>query len=180
MSHDRRSHLIAATLVAVVLFCSDARAQNPAPANAARIDKTGILILLRQTLAALDFSNKSGNYTILREASGPGFAVMNDAARLSKLFQNQRDRNLDYSGALVYEPQITEGPEITKMGILRFAGFFPSPTNQIKFEMHFQPVNGQWRLFGLAADITPLAPAAPIPQVNAPAPKAAPTQSNRR
>lgn len=169
--------LASGALGAAVLCSQLALAQNPAPARPVQIDRTGLLILIRQTLAALDFSNKSGNYTILREFSSPGFAVMNDAARLSKLFQNQRERNLDYAGALVYEPQITEGPEITKSGILRFAGYFPSPTSQIKFEMHFQPVNGQWRLFGLAADIAPPAPVAPIPQTISPAQKPAPSQA---
>jgi hypothetical protein len=132
-------------------------------AKPAQIDKNGLLILIRSTLIALDLSNKSGNYTILREISAPSFAAVNDAARLSALFRSQRERNLDLSGILVYEPQLTVMPEITKEGLLRFAGVFPSPTSQIKFEMLFTPVNGQWKLFGLAADVAPPGPAAPMP-----------------
>lgn len=132
-------------------------------ARPVQIDKAGLLILIRQTLSALDLSNKSGNYTILREISAPGFAAVNDAARLSASFKSQRDRGVDYSGTLVYEPQITTGPELTKEGLLRFKGFFPSASSQIKFEMIFAPVNGQWKLFGLAADVVPSGPAAPIP-----------------
>jgi hypothetical protein len=132
-------------------------------AKPAQIDKNGLLILIRSTLIALDLSNKSGNYTILREISAPGFAAVNDAARLSALFRTQRERNLDLSGVLVYEPQLTVMPEITKEGLLRFAGVFPSPTSQIRFEMIFAPVNGQWKLFGLAADVVPPGPAAPMP-----------------
>jgi hypothetical protein len=128
-----------------------------------QIDKAGLLILIRQTLTALDLSNKSGNYGILREISAPGFAAVNDSARLSRSFQSQRDRNLDYSGVLAYEPQLNLGPELTKDGMLHFAGFFPSASSQIKFEMYFSPVNGQWRLFGLAADIGPTGPVVQIP-----------------
>lgn len=35
----------------------------------AQIDNAGLLILIRQTLTALDLSNKSGNYGILRNIS---------------------------------------------------------------------------------------------------------------
>jgi len=64
---------------------------------------------------------------------------------------------------LAYEPQLTLGPEMTKDGYLHFAGFFPSASSQIKFDMYFSPVNGQWKLFGLAADIGPAGPVAPMP-----------------
>lgn len=151
-----------------------ANAQTNAPANQnksitdqqikpAQIDKNGLLLLVREVLFALDLSNKSGNYTILREISAPGFAAANDAARLSQLFRNLREKNADLSGVLVYEPQLTIMPEVTKEGLMRFAGFFPSASNQIKFEMIFAPVDGQWKIFGLAADIVPAGPIAPAP-----------------
>lgn len=129
----------------------------------AQIDKNGLLLLVREVLYALDLSNKSGNYTVLREISAPGFAAINDAARLSQLFRNLRDKNADLSGVLVYEPQLTLMPEITKEGLMRFAGYFPSASNQIKFEMIFAPVNGQWKIFGLAVDLAPSGPVAPAP-----------------
>lgn len=133
----------------------------------AQIDKNGLLLLVREVLYALDLSNKSGNYTILREISAPGFAAANDAARLSQLFRNLREKNADLSGVLVYEPQLTLMPEVTKEGLMRFAGYFPSASNQIKFEMIFAPVNGQWKIFGLAADLAPAGPIAPAPLIQA-------------
>jgi hypothetical protein len=129
----------------------------------AQIDKGGLLMLVRHVLHALELSNKSGNYSVLREISAPGFAAVNDANRLSQLFRNLRERNVDLSGVLIYEPQLTVMPEITKEGLMRFAGFFPSASNQIKFEMVFAPVNGQWKLFGIAADVAPPGPSAPAP-----------------
>ena len=159
-----------------------ALAQQEAPqpaAKPAQIDKNGLLILIRSTLYALDLSNKSGNYTILREISAPGFAVVNDAARLSASFRSQRDRNLDYSGVLIYEPTMTTMPEIDKNGMMHFAGYFPSASGQINFEMIFEAVKGRWKLFGLAADVGPVGPAAPAPlpqNVPVPAPASAPTK----
>ena len=149
-----------AIAIAAGVFQSGSLAQTQQEAKPTQIDKNGLLILIRSTLYALDLSNKSGNYTILREISAPGFAAVNDAAAL---FRSQRERNLDYSGVLVYEPTMTALPETGKDGMMHFAGFFPSASSQINFEMIFAPVNGQWKLFGLAADLGSPAPAAPMP-----------------
>ena len=154
---------ISAFLVFVSLgFSTVAFSQVQQDTKPAQIDKNGLLLLVRSTLYALDLSNKSGNYTILREISAPGFASSHDASNLSQIFGNLRARGVDLSGVLVFEPQLTVMPEITKDGLMRFAGFFPSASNQIKFEMVFAPVNGQWKLFGLAADVGPAGPIAPI------------------
>jgi len=40
-----------------------------------RIDRNGVLILVRSTLLALDHANKSGNYTVLRDIAAPAFQV---------------------------------------------------------------------------------------------------------
>ena len=167
------------TVMLLFVSCSIAQTQTAAtngPAKTtteqqnkpAQIDKNGLLLLVREVLFALDLSNKSGNYTILREIAAPGFAAVNDAARLSQLFRNLREKNADLSGVLVYEPQLTLMPEITKEGLMRFAGYFPSASNQIKFEMIFAPVSGQWKIFGLAADLAPAGPIAPVPMTQAP------------
>lgn len=122
---------------------------SPPPA----IDKTGLLILIRQTLTALDLSNKSGNYTILREISAPGFSASNDSIRLSNIFKRQRESGIDYSETLVKEPQFDTAPEITREGYLHFKGFYPSYPKRIKFEMLFAAVHGHWKLFGISADL---------------------------
>jgi hypothetical protein len=163
-----RTRMLAAAIAASFMPWSalaEVQQVKAAPeAKAAQIDKNGLLILIRSTLYALDLANKSGNYTILREISSPGFAAINDAARLSASFRSQRDRNLDFSGVLVYEPTMTTMPEIDKNGMMHFAGYFPSASSQINFEMLFEPVQGRWKLFGLAADVGPAGPTAPVPQ----------------
>ncbi len=176
MSRKPAALMLAINVIASIpLFATPLQAQQQIAqqqaVRPAQIDKVGLLILIRRTLAALDLSNKSGNYSILRDISAPAFAAVNDSARLSATFGNQKARGIDYSGTLVYEPVLTQGPEITKDGILRFAGYFPSASSQIKFEMYFAAVDGQWKLDGLLADIAPTEPVAPAP---APQPKPLP------
>ena len=131
----------------------------------AQIDKNGVLILLRSTLLALDHANKTGNYTVLRDLSAPGFQI-NTAAKLGDIFANQRRENFDLSGVSVMEPQLTLLPEIDNNGMLRMAGFFPSIPKQINFELLYAPVQGQWRLFGMAVNVGTSAPIAPMPSSN--------------
>ncbi len=55
--------------------------------------------------------------------------------------------------------------------MLRITGFFPTSPERVNFDLIFQPVQGKWRLYGIAANTQKCASpaAAPAPQ-SAPAP----------
>jgi hypothetical protein len=160
-------HILLAALVAASFFPTIASAQSPKPGQSkpsqapkpADIDKNGVLILIRSTLLALDQANKTGNYTVLRDLGAPGFQA-NTAARLAEIFASQRKDNLDLSGVAVLEPQLSLLPQI-ESGMLHMAGFFPSVPTQIRFEVLYAPVQGQWKLFGLSVSLGSSAPTAP-------------------
>jgi hypothetical protein len=143
--------------------------QQPAAPKPAQIDRNGVLILIRETLLALDQANKTGNYTVLRDLGAPEFQA-NSAARLAEIFAQQRRDNVDLSGVAVIDPQLTLLPQIEENGMMRMAGFFPSVPTQVNFELLYAPVGGRWRLFGLSVSFGQAAPAAPQP----PAPVAPP------
>jgi hypothetical protein len=141
-------------------------------ATPARIDRNGVLILVRSALIALDQANKTGNYTVLRDISAPAFQV-NTAARLAEIFAGHRRDKLDLSGVAALDPQLTLLPQIGADGMMRMTGFFPSAPTQVNFDLAYAPVDGQWRLFGISVGLgqaAPVAPAAPKP----PAPKPKP------
>jgi hypothetical protein len=143
--------------------------QPPAP-KPAQIDRNGVLILVRETLLALDQANKTGNYTVLRDLGSPDFQA-NSAAQLAEIFAQQRKDKIDLSGVAVIDPQLTLLPQIEANGLLRMAGFFPSVPTQVNFELLYAPVGGRWRVFGLSVSFGQAAPAAPQPP-----PAAAPPQ----
>jgi hypothetical protein len=136
-------------------------AQGHAAPRPAPIDRNGVLILIRSTLMALDHANRTGNYTVLRDLSAPGFQATNNPARLGEIFSNLRAQKLDLSGVAVLEPQLGLLPQIEANGLMRLAGFFPSVPLQVNFEMMFAPVEGQWRLFGISVGLGQSGPAAP-------------------
>jgi hypothetical protein len=145
------------------------RAQSaPHPAD---LNRNGALILIRSVMIALDQANKTGNYTVLRDLGAPGFQT-NTPAQLAEIFATQRRDNLDLSGVVVIEPQLTNLPQVEASGMMRMVGFFPSVPQQVNFEMLFSPVNGQWRLFGLSVNVGQSGPTAP--QLPAAAPASAP------
>jgi hypothetical protein len=144
--------------------------QAPKPAQ---IDRNGVLILIRETLLALDQANKTGNYTVLRDLGSPAFQA-HSAARLAEIFAQQRKDNIDLSGVAVIEPQLTLLPQIEANGQMHMAGFFPSVPMQVNFELLYEPVDGRWRLFGLSVSFGQAAPAAPRPPAAPATPKANP------
>ena len=187
---EPRADAAGAVLIAAEFAEAEAQAATPkqsAPAlkqspqtqapKPAQIDRNGVLILIRSALLALDQANKTGNYTVLRDLGSPEFQA-NSAARLAEIFAQQRRDNIDLSGVVVIDPQLTLLPQIEPNGMMRMAGFFPSVPTQVNFELIYAPVNGRWRLFALGVSFGQATPAAPqpstTPQPEAKGPQAPP------
>jgi hypothetical protein len=109
-----------------------------------------ILALVRSTLLAVDHANKTGNYTVLRDLSGPDFHDANDAARLAQIFAPIRSQNIDMLGVAVLEPQYKEAPRLTAKRMLYVAGRFAMAPRAVNFELLFEVVRGQWRIYGIS------------------------------
>lgn len=155
---------------------------GPAAPRPANIDRNGVVILVKSALLALDQANKTGNYSVLHDLGSPGLQAKTDA-QLAEIFAPQRARKLNLAGVLVLDPQLTLLPQIETNGMLHMAGFFPSAPAQVNFEMLWEPVSRQWRLYGLSVDLSdggPQAPDAPPPEppaASAEPPPEAPTAS---
>jgi hypothetical protein len=130
-----------------------------------------LVMLIMSTLIALNQANATGNYSVFRDMGSPGFQAANSPAKLAEAFANLRRRNLDLSPVLFFQPKLLRKPEITARGMLRVTGYFPTKPERVNFDLLFQPVQGQWRLFGIAADTSRAQPAAtsPVPPEAAPA-----------
>jgi hypothetical protein len=130
--------------------------------------------LVRSALIALDHANRTGNYTVLRELGGPGLQ-RHSSAQLSNIFANLRSQNVDLLPVAIVTPQLTQPPSVSPERLLQLVGLFPTQPRHIQFEVVYQAVNGQWRLFGLNVSLVAAAP--PAPQASA-APAPQPTDGN--
>ncbi len=151
-------------------------AAAPAPQLSLPVSVEQTLYLIRSSLLTLNDANRSGNYTVLRDLATPDFQARNTAADLARIFTDLRRRNFDLYGAALLAPQLTAAPALDAEKRLRLTGFFPTRPQRINFDLSFQVVGEQWRLFGIAI-ATPEAPPlpaqaqAPAAQPVAPAPK---------
>jgi hypothetical protein len=161
LSLGRRAAVLAVLVLASVVISNDA--QSAAPPGTAQLP-TGVLpvrapvvpqpivvlALVRNTLLAVDHANKTGNYTVLRDLSGPDFHDSNDAARLAQIFAPLRSQAIDLLAVSVIEPQYKEPPRLTAKRMLYVAGRFPLSPRPVTFELLFEVVRGQWRIYGIS------------------------------
>jgi hypothetical protein len=131
---------------------------QPAPPAAQPIarpaipDVVGLVVLIRNAVVALQQANATGNYSVLREIAAPRFQEANSAAQLIEIFADLRSRNLDLGVVTAANPRLYRDPVIDDQGMLRLAGFFPTASEQIDFDLAFQMINGRWRLFGIGVN----------------------------
>src|SRR5882762_1118880 len=134
------------------------RPQPPAVQPAPAISTEQAIYLVRSTLLTLNDANRSGNYTVLRDLAAPDFQAKNTSADLAQSFSDLRRRNFDLFAVALLAPQFTTPPAVDTGGKLHLAGFFATRPLRISFDLSFQSVGGQWRLFAVGV-ATPEAPA---------------------
>lgn len=134
--------------------------QAPAPAVP---DSLVLHKLVWSTMAALDHANQTGNYSVLRDLGAPSFQASNSAATLGGVFTAIRNQNIDLGYTLVTTPVFQFPPALVQGGLLRIRGLFPLRPTAIGFDLLFQNIGSQWRLFGIA--VVPL-----VAQTQQPAP----------
>jgi hypothetical protein len=158
----RRKTPVLLLTVALTLPLAIAGGFTAAPVNAqqkkqnrqqALPSKFKLNMMIRTTLIALNHANRTGNYTVLKDLAAPAFQLTNTAARLSEIFTKLRKRDLDLSPILFFQPKLRRAPTINDDGLLRLTGYFETKPEQISFDMLFQPVQGNWRLFGIAVKV---------------------------
>lgn len=124
----------------------------PAPpaAQSAVPDQMVVNKLIWSAMAALDQANQTGNYSVLRDLGAPGFQSGSSVATLGTIFQGLRSQKLDLGNTLLVAPNLQIPPTIVEGGLLRLRGAFPLRPTPIGFDLLFQNVSGQWRIFGIA------------------------------
>jgi hypothetical protein len=183
MDHWARAFIVALILVALAPGLALAQqkgapAQKDAPPQATLpVSIEQALYLIRSTLLTLNDANRTGNYTVLRDLAAPDFQARNTAADLGQSFADLRRRNFDLFAVALAAPQLSTAPYLDPNKMLRLTGYFPTRPLQINFDLTFQNVSGQWRLFGLSV-ATPQAPEPPKTEAQAPKGKAPARKAN--
>ena len=128
-------------------------------------DAEKIVLLVRNSLITLNDALQTGNFTVLRDVAAPGFREANTAGELARIFADLVTEKIDLSAVAVIAPQLTQPPGLDQSkAMLHLKGYFPGQPVQINFELLYQAVNGNWRLFGISVQ-----PGTPTGQAPSPA-----------
>lgn len=184
----RRSTLVAGLLTAAMAATTvHTQTQRPPPPPAARQAALSVsieqsLYLIRSTLLTLNDANRSGNYTVLRDLAAPDFQAKNTAADLAQSFSDLRRRNFDLFAVALAAPRLAQPPALDGNGMLRLTGMFPTQPLQINFDLLFENVGNQWRLYGISVATPPAPssqPASEEPKASSSSARNPPGQKNR-
>lgn len=106
--------------------------------------------LARTALLRLDDANRTGNYAVFRDAAAPAFQSINTATGLGGIFAWLREQRISLAGAALLEPGDMSRPDMEPGGILHLRGTLPAEAEAVSFDLLFQKMSGEWRLFGIA------------------------------
>jgi hypothetical protein len=131
------------------------RLQSPAGTAS---DAEILLTLVRLTMAAVHQANLTGNYTVLRDLGTPAFLERNSAADLTRIFAPIHNAKVDLGAAVLLEPRLSKAA-LTPERMLHLVGALATKPVPVAFELLFQPIEGVWRIHGIA--IVPVPPGGP-------------------
>jgi hypothetical protein len=138
---------------------AQAGSQQQAKPQVSVPDAYRLAILIHTSLIALNQANLTGNYSVLRDLAAPGFQSANSIAKLADIFSHVRGQKLDLSPIVLFTPKLVRHPAIDERGLLTLSGFFETQPQRVQFDLLFQPVAGQWRLFGMSVNTVAANPA---------------------
>jgi hypothetical protein len=118
-------------------------------------DSYRLNMMIRSSIIALNHANKTGNYTVLLDLAAPSFRASNDSSRLAQIFARLRQRKLDLSPILFFTPKLLQQPQIAPNGLFRLVGFFPTTPERVNFDLYFQMIGDEWKLFGIGVEMSP-------------------------
>ena len=144
--------LVMLTLVAACLPVADAAAQGPSDVP----DYPGQVMLIRNTLTAVNHGNITGNYTVLRDLASERFRRQNTAGDLATTFATLRKQTRDLSPILLAEPQLTQRLAQDQYGRMQLVGYFPTQPQAVRFGLVFQKINGGWVIDEITVGVVPI------------------------
>jgi hypothetical protein len=167
-----RATSLAVVIAALTALPADAQSTQPAMPNGVQL-----LMMIKTTLIAYSQANVTGNYSVLRDLAAPGFQQVNSVARLSEIFREERNKDLDLSPVVLLKPELLRPVVVDQRGFLNVEGYFPSKPQMVQFMLVFQNVVQRWRLVALGVTTvssTPVVMSAPKPESPGSRPAATP------
>src|SRR5205823_14298750 len=135
-----RAISLAMTVAASIALPANAQPAQPEP------NGVQLLMMIKTTLIAYSQANMTGNYSVLRDLAAPAFQQVNSVARLSEIFREERNKNLDLSPVVLLRPELLRPVVVDERGLLNVEGYFPSKPQMVHFKLVFQSAAQRWQI----------------------------------
>lgn len=112
-------------------------------------DPDKIVLLIRTSLLTVNDAVQTGNFTVLRDKAAPSFRDGTTSASLAKSLESLAQQRIDLSAVAIIAPQLTDLPLLDAERRLKLKGYFTGQPVGIAFDLTFEAVHGNWRLFAL-------------------------------
>lgn len=113
-------------------------------------DEQVLARLLWTSMVALDNANRTDNYGVLHALGSDDFKRRHSPESLRATFAALRSRRIDIGRALLIDPTYFLNPGFDSEGHLRLRGAFEFRSDQIWFDILFQPTSAGWRIHALS------------------------------
>lgn len=143
------------TVAAVALLQDGSAAQAPRAVP----DYSGQVMLIKNTVTAVNHGNLTGNYTVLRDLGSERFRQQHTAAALAATFAGLQKQKLDLSPTLVIDPQFSQF--LLQDQRLQLVGHFPTRPLAVRFSLMFQPTSRGWLIDEISLAVAPDRQSAP-------------------
>ena len=134
---------------AVLLFCTSLAGSLHAQ-EAATVERSFAVALIRDVLVAVNQGNWTGNYTVLRDYASRDFSQAKDPTRLAGLCAPVREAGLDMLPVLVIDPVILNSQTAAGGTQMRLTGYFPTEPQHVSFDLVMVRERQRWVLLDIS------------------------------
>jgi len=143
-----RTRTLSTMAVVAVMALAGWSAASSSTAAQPRPGANEILTLFRYTMLALDTADKTGNYSVFRSLSAPGFQA-NSVEAIAASTKHLRARRIDLAEMAVRKPRFSAPPAVGPDGVLHMNGQLLAGQTLLTFNMGYMYVDGTWKLSAL-------------------------------
>jgi len=115
-------------------------------------DKDMAVSLIYEAIIAVNNASQTGNFSVLRDLGAPEFQLKYTVEDLAQTFRALREKKIDLRPTVLLKPVIRQSQYIKSKSLFRMKGFMPTRPVRLHFEIHYQYVDKNWRLYALTFD----------------------------
>lgn len=110
-------------------------------------------VLIKAALLSFNDANVTGNYAVFHAKLSKPFRDQFPPEKLAQIFNEFRDKHIDFDIIAAKRPISAEEPRISDNGVLSIKGYFDTTPSRVNYDLAFIKSDGEWRLIKINVDV---------------------------